>query len=80
MRRMMPRCPCRAYGVVSLEGGIELDVGAHAPPAASPFPISYSRLLLPRWTIRLGYTHWFIGGDNVDLNSGGYASSVRFAW
>ena len=72
--------PLRAYGVVALEGGIELDVGAHAPPAASPFPISYSRMLLPRWTIRLAYTHWFIGGDNVDLNSGGYTSSIRLAW
>ena len=61
----------RTYGVVSLEGGVELDVGAHGQPAASPFPVSYSRALLPRWTIRLGYTHWFIGGDNVDLNSGG---------
>jgi hypothetical protein len=72
--------PLRTYGVVSFEGGIELDVGAHAPPAASPFPISYSRMLLPRWTIRLAYTHWFIGGDNVDLNSGGYTSSIRLAW
>ena len=70
----------RTYGVVSLEGGLELDVGAHGQPVASPFPISYSRALLPRWTIRLGYTHWFIGGNNVDLNSGGYVSSVRFAW
>jgi hypothetical protein len=70
----------RTYGIVSLEGGVELDVGAHGHPVPSPFPISYSRALLPRWTIRLGYTHWFIGGDNVDLNSGGYVSSVRFAW
>ena len=36
---------------LAAEGGVELDVGAHAPPAASPFPISYSRALLPRWTI-----------------------------
>jgi hypothetical protein len=70
----------RTYGVVSVEGGVELDVGAHAPPAASPFPISYSRALLPRWSIRLGYNHWFIGGDNVDLNSGGYTTSFRLAW
>ena len=70
----------RSYGVVSLEGGLELDVGGHGPPAASPFPISYTRALLPRWTIRAGYTHWFIAGDNADLNSGGYVTSVRFAW
>jgi hypothetical protein len=72
--------PLRTYGVVSFEGGIELDVGAHGAPAASPFPISYSRPLLPRWTLRFAYTHWFIAGDKVDLNSGGYATSVRFAW
>ena len=75
-----PKVAPRAYGVVSLDGGLELDVGAHGPPAASPFPISYSRSLLPRWTIRMGYTHWFIGGDNVDLNSGGYTTSFRLAW
>jgi hypothetical protein len=75
-----PKVPVQTYGVVSVEGGIELDVGAHGPPAASPFPISYSGRLLPRWTIRAGYTHWFIGGDKTDLNSGGYVSSVRFAW
>jgi hypothetical protein len=77
-----PKVAPRTYGVVSLDGGLELDVGAHGPPAASPFPISYSpsRALLPRWSIRMGYTHWFIGGDNVDLNSGGYVTSFRLAW
>jgi hypothetical protein len=70
----------RTYGVVSLEGGLELDVGAHSPPTATPFPISYSRALLPRWSIRVGYTHWFLGGDDVDLNSGGYTTSFRLAW
>jgi len=70
----------RTYGVVSLDGGLELDVGARALPAASPFPISYSPPLQARWSIRMGYTHWFIGGDNVDLNSGGYTTSFRLAW
>jgi len=70
----------RTYGVVSLDGGLELDVGGHSPPAASPFPIWYSRAWLPRWTIRFGYTHWFLAGDNVDLNSGGYVTSFRLAW
>jgi hypothetical protein len=74
------KVPLRTYGVVSLEAGIELNVGAHGAPAASPFPISYSRPLLPRWTLRFAYTHWFIAGDNVDLNSGGYATSIRLAW
>src|SRR4029078_11907269 len=70
----------RPYGVVSLDGGLELDVGAHAPPAASPFPISYSRPLLPRGAIRFAYTHCSLAGDNVDLNSGGYVTSFRLAW
>jgi hypothetical protein len=70
----------RTYGVVSLEGGLELAIGAHAPPTASPFPVSYSRPLLPRWSIRAGYTHWFVGGDNADLNSGGYTTAIRLAW
>jgi hypothetical protein len=75
-----PKVAARTYGVVSLEGGLELDVGAHGHPVASPFPIGYTRSLLPRWTIRLAYTHWFISGDHVDLNSGGYVTSARFAW
>jgi hypothetical protein len=75
-----PKVAPRTYGVVSLEGGIELDVGAHGPPAASPFPISYSRSLLPRWTLRAGYTQWFLGGDNVNLLSAGYTTSIRLAW
>jgi hypothetical protein len=75
-----PKVAPRTYGVVSLEGGLELDVGAHAPPAASPFPISYARSLLPRWTLRAGYTQWFLGGDNVNILSAGYTTSIRLAW
>jgi hypothetical protein len=64
-----------AYGTLSAEGGLQLDVGA-LRPAPSPFPISWTGPALPRWSIRLGYTHWFAGG----LNSGGYMTSLRLAW
>jgi hypothetical protein len=67
--------PARVYGALSVEGGLELDFGALAP-AASPFPISFSGRALPRWAVRVGYTHWFVGG----LNSGGYTTTFRLAW
>ena len=56
---------------------------ARRPGRVAVSDLVFARCLLPRWTFRLGYTHWFIGGDNVDLNSGGYTTSsaglVRFA-
>jgi hypothetical protein len=70
----MPPKPI-AYGALSAEGGVELDIGAMRP-AASPFPISWDGPALPRWSLRVGYTHWFADG----LNSGGYMSSIRLAW
>jgi len=70
----------RTYGVISVEGGLELAIGAYGPPTASPFPVSYSGPLLPRWSIRAGYTHWFVRGDNADLSSGGYTTGIRLAW
>ena len=63
------------YGALSVEAGLELDIGA-LRPAASPFPISWDGPALPRWSIRVGYTHWFTHG----LNSGGYMTSLRLAW
>ena len=63
------------YGSLAADGGVELLIGA-LRPALSPFPISYTETALPRWTFRLGYTHLFAGG----LNSGGYTTSLRFAW
>ncbi|HMF44492.1 MAG TPA: hypothetical protein VKQ32_27650 [Polyangia bacterium] len=70
----MPPKPI-AYGALSAEAGLELDIGA-LRPAPSPFPISWSGPSLPRWSLRAGYTHWFAGG----LNSGGYMFSLRLAW
>ncbi len=63
------------YGALSVEGGLELDIGA-LRPAPSPFPLSWDGPAPPRWSIRVGYTHWFAGGSN----SGGIVSSLRLAW
>jgi len=63
------------YGVLSAEGGIDIEVGALAP-ALGPFPIKATGTPLPRWFIRLGYTHWFVNGGGAD----GYSSSFRLAW
>jgi len=63
------------YGALSIEGGLQLDVGA-LRPAPSPFPISWAAPSPPRWSLRAGYTHWFTGG----LNSGGAVFSFRLAW
>jgi len=70
----MPEVP-NTYGTLAVEGGLELSIGSrHHPP--SPFPISYTGPALPRWSLRLGYTHMFVGG----LNSGGYTTTFRLAW
>ena len=63
------------YGVLSAEGGVDIEVGALAP-ALGPFPIKATGMPLPRWFIRVGYTHWFVNGGGAD----GYASSFRLAW
>jgi len=63
------------YGVLSLEAGLDLEVGSLVP-ALGPFPITTTGTPLPRWFIRLGYTHWFVNGSGAD----GYTSSVRLAW
>jgi hypothetical protein len=67
--------PPNTYGALAAEGGIEFDIGA-LRRTPSPFPISYTGPALPRWSVRLGYTHVFVGG----LNSGGYTTSFRLAW
>lgn len=63
------------YGALSVEGGLQVDFGA-VRFAPSPFPISWDGPSLPRWSLRVGYTHWFTHG----LNSGGFMTSIRFAW
>jgi hypothetical protein len=65
----------KIYGVLAAEGGVEFDIGA-LHPAATPFPISFTGPALPRWSFRVGYTHWFVDG----LNSGGYSTLLRLAW
>src|SRR5205085_1134471 len=70
----MPPKPI-AYGALSVEGGLQIDLGAQRP-APSPFPISWAGPPPPRWSLRVGYTHWFVGG----LNSGGVVGSVRLTW
>jgi hypothetical protein len=67
--------PPKTYGLYQAEGGIEVDTGAlHF--AATPFPLSPSGRALPRWFIRVGYQHSWLGG----LNSGGYVTALRFTW
>jgi hypothetical protein len=68
--------PPRSYGLFTIEAGLELDVGA-LRFAGTPFPLTPAgHLPLPRWTIRLGYTHAWIGGVQAD----GYVTSIRFLW
>ena len=68
--------PLPVYGMGGPEAGLEIDIGA-LRNAATPFPLSPSgRNPLPRWLIRLGYTHSWIGHGTAD----GYFSSVGLNW
>jgi hypothetical protein len=67
--------PPSTYGALAVEGGVELDIGA-VRAAATPFPVSFATPPLFRWSVRAGYTHWFVDG----LNSAGYVTSLRLAW
>ena len=69
----------RTYGALSAEGGVELDLGGR-PPAQSPFPISFSRAPLPSATLRAGYAHWWVGGNDVSASSGGFTFTVRLTF
>jgi hypothetical protein len=76
-----PRTP-NTYAALSVDGGIELTLGAQAP-AALPFPISFTGRPLPRASLRLGYTHWFassVPGGTVSANSGGYMVAIRVSF
>lgn len=70
---MMPKAVL--HGGLAAEGGIEFDIGDRHPHA-SPFPITFTTLSVPRWSFRLGYTHWWTGGGD----SNGYVTSFRLAW
>ena len=64
------------YGQGGPEAGLELDVGA-LRNAATPFPLSPAGgNPLPRWLVRVGYTHSWIGHGTAD----GYITSVRLTW
>jgi hypothetical protein len=67
--------PPSTYGAIAAEAGLELEVGARRP-AASPFPLSTVERALPRWLVRVGYTHWWVGRGGSD----GYTTSFRIAW
>jgi hypothetical protein len=63
------------YGEIDAELGLEIDVGAQRL-AASPFPLSYQGRPLPRWALRAGFTHTWIGHGTAN----GYVTGVVFAW
>jgi hypothetical protein len=63
------------YGVLAAEAGIAFDIGT-LRFAPTPFPLSPTTPPLPRWTIRAGYTHWWVGGGGTD----GYTTSLLLAW
>jgi hypothetical protein len=64
------------YGDGVLEAGFELDLGA-LRNAATPFPLSpIGRNPLPRWLLRVGYAHDWIGHGTAN----GYLTSVRLSW
>jgi hypothetical protein len=67
------------YGALSAEGGAELHIGGR-PPAPSPFPISFTRRSLPSWTVRAGYAHWWVSGNQITANAGGLTTTIRFMW
>ena len=74
-KQAMPSPP-PIYGQGGPEAGLELDVGA-LRNAATPFPLSPAgRNPLPRWLVRVGYTHSWIGHGTAD----GYITSVRLTW
>jgi hypothetical protein len=71
-----PPSPPPAYGQGGPELGLEFDVGA-LRNAATPFPLStVGDNPLPRWSLRVGYTHSWIGHGTAD----GYVTGFRLAW
>ena len=69
-----PRTPNYYSGLTS-EVGLDLDIGA-VHLAATPFPMSQVGRALPRWSARLGYTHWWVAGGGSD----GYVTGLHLAW
>jgi len=69
------RAVVHAYGEGDAEVGLELDVGA-LRLAPSPFPLSLEGQTPPRWLLRLGYVHSWIGHGTAN----GYVTSIMLAW
>lgn len=69
-----PRKPTY-YAALTSEVGLQLDIGA-VHFASTPFPLSQVGRALPRWSARLGYTHWWVAGGGSD----GYTTGLRLAW
>jgi hypothetical protein len=67
--------PPHLYGVLGVEGGLELGFGA-IRRAPTPFPLQDQGRPLPRLVTRLGYTHWWLDGGSAS----GYMTSAELAW
>jgi hypothetical protein len=67
--------PPHVYGALALEAGLELAAGT-LRFAGSPFPLSPGDRPLPRWSLQLGYAHWWVGHGSSD----GYVTSFRLSW
>jgi hypothetical protein len=64
-----------AYGNFDAELGLEVDVGA-LRLAPSPFPLSFEGRPLPRWSVRAGFAHTWIGHGTAN----GYVTGIVLAW
>ena len=67
--------PPHVYGVLGLEGGVELGFGT-LRRAPTPFPLQTVGRPLPRLVTRIGYTHWWLDGGGAS----GYVTSFQLAW
>jgi hypothetical protein len=64
-----------AYGFATVEGGLEVDLGALGL-APTPFPLTAARRALPRWFWRAGYVQGWAGG----ATGGGLLTNLRFSF
>jgi hypothetical protein len=71
----MMKAKVHTYGLLTAEGGLELDLGAFRF-AATPFPLTPDRRPLPRWSLRVGYAQSWVDG----VTSAGLLESLRFTF
>jgi len=74
VERDASRAP-QLYGVLGVEGGLELGFGA-IQRAPTPFPLYGGRRPLPRLVTRIGYARWWVDGGVT----GGLVTSAQLAW